>query len=53
MSEPLAVRLALWSGVVELLGFGIHLGRRLGRSAAASLGTGLFYAATGGGIIAL
>jgi hypothetical protein len=53
MNEPLAVRLALWSGVVELLGFGIFLGRQLGRSPLASLGTGLFYAATGGGIIAL
>ena len=53
MSEPLAVRLALWSGVVELFGFGIFLGRRLERSTVASLGTGLFYAATGGAIILL
>jgi hypothetical protein len=32
LDEGLAVRLALWNGVAQLLGWGIELGRRSGRS---------------------
>ena len=32
LGEGLAVRLALWNGVAQLVGWGIEVGRRLGRS---------------------
>jgi hypothetical protein len=32
LGEGFAVRLALWSGVAQLVGWGIDVGRRLGRS---------------------
>jgi hypothetical protein len=32
LGEGLAVRLALWNGVAQLVGWGIDVGRRLGRS---------------------
>jgi hypothetical protein len=39
LGERLAVRLALWNGVAQLVGWGIEVGRRLGRSwPAAALG---------------
>jgi hypothetical protein len=37
LGEGLAVRLALWNGVAQLLGWGIDVGRRLGRSWPAAL----------------
>ncbi|HEV8163577.1 MAG TPA: hypothetical protein VGR74_03865 [Actinomycetota bacterium] len=32
LDEELAVRLALWNGVLQLLGWGIHVGRRRGQA---------------------
>jgi hypothetical protein len=40
-SEGLAVRLALWNGVVQLVGWGIEVGRRRGQAWPAALLTGL------------
>jgi hypothetical protein len=37
LGEGLAVRLALWNGVAQLLGWGVDVGRRLGRSWPAAL----------------
>jgi hypothetical protein len=37
LGEELAVRLALWNGVAQLVGWGIDVGRRLGRSWQAAL----------------
>jgi hypothetical protein len=37
LDEELAVRLALWNGVAQLVGWGIDVGRRLGRSWPAAL----------------
>ena len=37
LGEGLAVRLALWNGVAQLVGWGIDVGRRLGRSWPAAL----------------
>ena len=39
--EGLAVRLALWNGVVQLVGWGIDVGRRRGQAWPAALLTGL------------
>jgi hypothetical protein len=39
--ERLAVRLALWNGVVQLVGWGIEVGRRRGQAWPAALLTGL------------
>jgi hypothetical protein len=36
-----AVRLALWNGVVQLVGWGIEVGRRRGQAWPAALLTGL------------
>src|SRR5918994_1847485 len=40
LNEPLAVRLALWTGVVQLFGWGIEVGRRRGRTWPAALFAG-------------
>jgi hypothetical protein len=41
LDERLAVRLALWSGVVQLTGWGIEVGRRRGQGWLTALLTGL------------
>ena len=41
LEEALAVRLALWNGVVQLVGWGIDVGRRRGQAWPAALLTGL------------
>jgi hypothetical protein len=51
--EELAVRLALWNGVVQLLGWGIDVGRRRGQAWPAALLIGLLNAAFGVAIIIL
>jgi hypothetical protein len=53
LGETLAVRLALWSGVVQLFGWGIDVGRRRGRSWPAALLVGLINGAFGVVIIIL
>jgi hypothetical protein len=52
-SEGLAVRLALWNGVVQLVGWGIEVGRRRGQAWPAALLTGLINGAFGLVIIVL
>jgi len=51
--EELAVRLALWNGVAQLLGWGIDVGRRRGQAWPAALLIGLLNAAFGVAIILL
>jgi hypothetical protein len=51
--EGLAVRLALWNGVVQLVGWGIDVGRRRGQAWPAALLTGLINGAFGLVIIIL
>jgi hypothetical protein len=51
--EGLAVRLALWNGVVQLVGWGIDAGRQAGRSWSAALLTGLVNGAFGLVIVGL
>ena len=51
--EQLAVRLALWNGVAQLVGWGVEVGRRLGRSWPAALLGGVVNGALGVVIILL
>ena len=51
--ERLAVRLALWNGVVQLVGWGIDVGRRRGQAWPGALLTGLVNGAFGVVIILL
>jgi hypothetical protein len=51
--EGLAVRLALWNGVAQLVGWGIDVGRRRGQAWPAALLTGLVNGAFGVVIILL
>jgi hypothetical protein len=53
LDEELAVRLALWNGVVQLVGWGIDVGRRRGQAWPAALLTGLVNGAFGVVIILL
>ena len=53
LDEELAVRLALWSGVVQLVGWGIDVGRRRGRAWPAALLAGLINGAFGLVIVVL
>jgi hypothetical protein len=53
LDEELAVRLALWSGVVQLFGWGIDVGRRRGRAWPAALLAGLVNGAFGLVIVVL
>jgi hypothetical protein len=53
LDEALAVRLALWSGVVQLVGWGFDVGRRRGRAWPAALLAGLVNGAFGVVIIIL
>jgi hypothetical protein len=53
LKEPLAVRLALWTGVVQLFGWGIDAGRRRGRNWPAALLAGLINGFFGLAIIIL
>ena len=53
LGEPLAVRLALWTGVVQLFGWGIEVGRRRGRTWPAALFAGLINGAFGLVVIVL
>ena len=53
LKEPVAVRLALWIGVVQLFGWGIEVGRRRGRAWPAALLVGLVNGAFGMVIIVL
>jgi hypothetical protein len=47
------VRLALWNGVAQLVGWGIDVGRRSGQPWPAALLTGLVNGAFGVGVILL
>jgi hypothetical protein len=47
LNELLAVRLALWTGVAQLVGWGIDIARRRGRPWPAALVTGLINGAFG------
>jgi hypothetical protein len=53
LDEELAVRLALWSGVVQLFGWGIDVGRRRGGAWPAALLAGLVNGAFGLVIVVL
>jgi hypothetical protein len=53
LSEPLAVSLALWTGVVQLFGWGIEVGRRRGQAWPGALLAGLINSAFGLVIIGL
>jgi hypothetical protein len=53
LNEPVAVRLALWTGVVQLFGWGIEAGRRRGRAWPAALLAGLINGVFGVVIIIL
>jgi hypothetical protein len=53
LDERLAVRLALWSGVAQLVGWGIEVGRRRGQSWPAALLAGMINGVFGVGIILL
>jgi hypothetical protein len=53
LGEGLAVRLALWNGVAQLVGWGIDVGRRRGRAWPAALLAGLINGAFGLVIIIL
>jgi hypothetical protein len=51
--ERLAIRLALWNGVLQLVGWGIDIGRRHGQAWPAAILTGLVNGAFGVVIIVL
>jgi hypothetical protein len=53
LEEALAVGLALWNGVVQLVGWGIDVGRKRGQAWPAALLTGLVYGAFGVVIVLL
>jgi hypothetical protein len=53
LEEALAVGLALWNGVVQLVGWGIDVGRRRGQAWPAALLTGLVNGAFGVVIVLL
>jgi hypothetical protein len=53
LSESLAVRLALWAGVAQLIGWGIDIARRRGRTWPAAVVTGLINGAFGVVVIIL
>lgn len=53
LEEALAVGLALWNGVVQLVGWGIDVGRRRGQGWPAALLTGLVNGAFGVMIVLL
>jgi hypothetical protein len=53
LEEALAVSLALWNGVVQLVGWGIDVGRRRGQAWPAALLTGLVNGAFGVVIVLL
>jgi hypothetical protein len=53
LGEALAVGLALWSGVVQLIGWGIDMGRQRGQAWPAALLTGLVNGAFGVVIVLL
>jgi hypothetical protein len=53
LDEALAVRLALWNGVAQLVGWGTDIGRRRGQAWPAALLTGLVNGAFGVVIILL
>jgi len=53
LGEALAVGLALWNGVVQLVGWGIDVGRKRGQAWPAALLTGLVYGAFGVVIVLL
>jgi hypothetical protein len=53
LEEALAVGLALWNGVVQLVGWGIDVGRKRGQAWPAALLTGLLYGAFGVVIVLL
>jgi hypothetical protein len=53
LGEALAVGLALWNGVVQLIGWGIDMGRRRGQAWPAALLTGLVNGAFGVVIVLL
>ncbi len=53
LDEGLAVGLALWTGVAQLVGWAIEAGRRHGRSRPAMLLSGVINGAFGVGIIGL
>jgi hypothetical protein len=53
LNEPLAVQFALWTGVVQLFGWGIEVGRRRGQPWPSALLAGLINGAFGLVIIGL
>jgi hypothetical protein len=53
LDEELAVRLALWNGVLQLFGWGIDVGRRRGQAWPAALLIGLLNGAFGVAIVIL
>jgi hypothetical protein len=53
LDEGLAVRLALWSGMAQLVGWGIDVGRRSGKSGPGALLAGLVNGAFGVVIVVL
>jgi hypothetical protein len=53
LNESLAVRLALWAGVAQLIGWGIDIARRRGRTWPAAVVTGLINGAFGVVVIIL
>jgi hypothetical protein len=53
LDEELAVRLALWNGVVQLVGWGVDVGRRRGQAWPGAVLTGLVNGAFGLVIIGL
>jgi hypothetical protein len=53
LPEPLAVRLALWTGVAQLFAWGIEVGRRRGQAWPAALLAGLINGALGLVIVVL
>jgi hypothetical protein len=53
LNERLAVQLALWTGVVQLFGWGIEVGRRRGRAWPAALLAGLINGSFGLVVIVL
>jgi hypothetical protein len=52
LAAELAVRLALWNGVLQLFGWGVELGRRSGRSWPTALLTGVVNGALGVVVVA-
>jgi hypothetical protein len=53
LGERLAIRLALWNGVVQLVGWGVDVGRRRGQAWPGALFTGLVNGAFGLVIVVL